>query len=191
MEAGGRRRDTSLRVETVTAACVRVGARVGVRAGASCEQSWSCWAGVGLNFRPLLYAVQHINRKNRGPICMLGWSCSYVQLISSLTPAAATSPLAVPLNACPLHPTLPPSFPLSVTGALLILSAHMRPIRFGPYVKYRIVGHRLNYIASHCKRANLIVDSLAHFFCEKYLVGKQNVKRPVRQTVHHNLIATA
>ena len=52
MEAGGRRRDTSLRVETVTAACVRVGARVGVRAGASCEQSWSCWAGVGLNFRP-------------------------------------------------------------------------------------------------------------------------------------------
>jgi len=33
-------------------------------------------AGVGLNFRPLLYVAQHANEKNRGPICMLGWSCS-------------------------------------------------------------------------------------------------------------------
>ena len=65
-----------MRVEMVTTACVRVGAGVGVRAGALCEQSWSCWAGVGLNFRPLLYAAQHANKKNRDPICMLGWSCS-------------------------------------------------------------------------------------------------------------------
>jgi hypothetical protein len=29
------------------------------------------WAGVGVNFGPLLYAGQHANEKNRGSICML------------------------------------------------------------------------------------------------------------------------
>ena len=43
---------------------------------AACEQIGGCWAGVEVNFGPLLYAAQHANEKNRGSICMLCWSCS-------------------------------------------------------------------------------------------------------------------
>ena len=46
----------------------------------ACEQIFflrtGCWAGVEVNFGPLLDAAQHANEKNRGSICMLGWSCS-------------------------------------------------------------------------------------------------------------------
>jgi hypothetical protein len=58
------------------------GAREGAGAGAVAmiffrEAPIGSWVGVGVNFRPLLYAGQHANEKNRGSICMLGWSCSY------------------------------------------------------------------------------------------------------------------
>jgi hypothetical protein len=36
-----------------------------------------CWAGVAMDFGSLLFADQYANEKSRGPICMLGWSCSY------------------------------------------------------------------------------------------------------------------
>ena len=47
--------------------------------GACAGRSWAgigSWAGVGSKFRSLFFAGRHTNEKNRGPICMLGWSCS-------------------------------------------------------------------------------------------------------------------
>jgi len=35
------------------------------------------WAGVGSKFESLYFADQPANEKYRGPIYMLGWSCSY------------------------------------------------------------------------------------------------------------------
>ena len=42
--------------------------------GACAERSW---ARVGSKFGSLFFAGQHANEKNRDPIYMLGWSCSY------------------------------------------------------------------------------------------------------------------
>ncbi|CAD6240355.1 unnamed protein product [Miscanthus lutarioriparius] len=50
-----------------------------IRRGACAGRSWAgigCWAGVGSKFGSLFFAGQHANEKNRGSICMLGWSCS-------------------------------------------------------------------------------------------------------------------
>ena len=61
------------------AACVRRfrgGRRHGGRGAGAGRVEFECWAGVGMYFRSLFFTGQHVNGKSRGPIYMLGWSCS-------------------------------------------------------------------------------------------------------------------